>query len=618
MRRLLGVLVLVGLAACGSGKDPKVSSGDRPVEPSRGEWRAIADAPSPELAAAPAVWAGSQMLVWGGGGGATYEPATDAWAPLPPAPLAARTGHTSVWSGEELLVWGGGPSEGSPEPFFADGAVLDAETWTWRPMAASPLGARSGHEAVWDGDELVVWGGIETCCPVDSIIHAPDAAAYDPAADRWRTLPDVPEPWSGDDGEALTVADEEEVLVWRRGRLGVLDDEGWRAAPQPLPTPAPRSVSTAGPAVVGYTARGEVQLWFGEGTDAMPGLAYDIDDRSWRRLAALDPAQQTRLAPAEAGAWALRADEGGLRVSRYDVRADEWTELPRPPLEPRYGATIVDAPAGLVVWGGRDNQGNGRRDGVVFGPPPASPPTSARTPTTADAPATPMTTFLSTLSRGGTWNPFPPPPHLGDVSDLLPEVEFVIADRDDDLPTDEESIFSTRRRRVVVASITRASPLLGRYSRPDGDIGVPEHVSPADPRADELFVALELTVHEHIAGAPADDLSAGVLIASEDLGRLQDAVAHLPRMVWFLGTPERTVLDPVADRPGVHQGVFPWFATIGDGGSLSFPLLVDDDAFTARTDDLSALRRAAAAGARTVTIRFDPDRDDYVQTDDGR
>ena len=72
------------------------------------------------------------MLVWGGlalvdnselADGAGYDPLTDTWQPLPTdsAP-AGRHNHTAVWAGDEMIVWGGaGDNSYQPDP-LGDGA----------------------------------------------------------------------------------------------------------------------------------------------------------------------------------------------------------------------------------------------------------------------------------------------------------------------------------------------------------------------------------------------------------------------------------------------------------------------------------------------------------------
>ena len=68
-----------------------------------------------------AVWTGDEMIVWGGAffdfgnfawvpfsTGGRYNPSTDNWTPtnLTSAP-DARYLHTAVWAGNEMIVWGG-------------------------------------------------------------------------------------------------------------------------------------------------------------------------------------------------------------------------------------------------------------------------------------------------------------------------------------------------------------------------------------------------------------------------------------------------------------------------------------------------------------------------------
>ena len=61
-----------------------------------------------------AVWTGSEMIVWGGGGagslntGGRYNPSTDSWRATSTTNAPSRRGnHTAVWTGREMIVWGG-------------------------------------------------------------------------------------------------------------------------------------------------------------------------------------------------------------------------------------------------------------------------------------------------------------------------------------------------------------------------------------------------------------------------------------------------------------------------------------------------------------------------------
>src|SRR5688500_2211628 len=199
----LGLATLILLAGCtnsGSTESARKANSVLPATTQsaqpKGTWRPIAPPPIPPAAGMAAAWTGRQPVVWGGGAGgaaaddedggswhpsaagATYDPATDRWAVLPPAPVAARIGATAVWTGRQVRFWAGAAGH---DAFFADGAAYDPATRKWRTLPAAPIGARSDHQAVWMGKEMLVWGGIALCCPIDSELHDPAAAAYDPA-----------------------------------------------------------------------------------------------------------------------------------------------------------------------------------------------------------------------------------------------------------------------------------------------------------------------------------------------------------------------------------------------------------------------------------------------------
>jgi N-acetylneuraminic acid mutarotase len=94
------------------------------------------------------------MIVWGGVNGTTalndggrYNPSTNLWNTTPmnttTAP-AARMAHTAVWSGTEMIVWGGG----NGASYLPDGARFNNAANLWTPAApACPLGLRAYHAA---------------------------------------------------------------------------------------------------------------------------------------------------------------------------------------------------------------------------------------------------------------------------------------------------------------------------------------------------------------------------------------------------------------------------------------------------------------------------------------
>lgn len=238
-RILLSALALALVAAgCGETEHREVAAGGASTttaaaEPSpragEGEWRAMAEPPASVAPNAPAVWTGSEVIVWGGGApidgakpfnGGSYDPAANTWEELPAAPVKSPAGHTAVWTGREVLFWGGIENSRYAQADLQRSEVAyDPAKKTWRQLPPAPLDPRTYHEAVWTGREMIVWGGVTRCCPIDSVIHDAAAAAYDPETNTWRALPELPEPWTGDGGSAVTTAVGESVFVWRAGKV---------------------------------------------------------------------------------------------------------------------------------------------------------------------------------------------------------------------------------------------------------------------------------------------------------------------------------------------------------------------------------------------------------------
>jgi len=102
--------------------DRYFASGGR-YDPADDSWR---DMPAywgglPGRTGHTSVWTGSEMVVWGGlneneypdymlDGGGRYDPVTDSWMPTVKGSYcpAGRNLHTAVWAGKDMIVWGGG------------------------------------------------------------------------------------------------------------------------------------------------------------------------------------------------------------------------------------------------------------------------------------------------------------------------------------------------------------------------------------------------------------------------------------------------------------------------------------------------------------------------------
>ena len=333
--------------------------------PEQGTWRHIADPPIPPAGGMATVWTGRQLVAWGGGSGGggnwqasadgvAYDPAADRWDRLPRAPIPGRIGASAVWTGTDVLFWGGQAGAGT---IFADGAAYDPATQRWRRLPPAPIGPRTQHQAVWTGREMVVWGGYGQCCPIDSVIHDPAAAAYDPATDRWRRIADVPPPWSGDDGFAATVVSDGRPLIWRRGALGAYDPttDTWRGVPRFPPPPAPPAGSTIDPVALAVAAGGDVFTWIGN-AGRLEGSAWRPSTSTWRKAAPLDA--QTGSTVVAAGDDRIFVAAGqSARVVEYRIAEDRWSELPLPPIPTRSNAALVWTGSELLVWGGAGDEG---------------------------------------------------------------------------------------------------------------------------------------------------------------------------------------------------------------------------------------------------------------------
>lgn len=175
-------------------KTEKAEYAGAAFNPDTSKLRPLPEAPIPSRWWHTAIWAGAEMLVWGGSDGrherrdgAAYDPRSDSWRRIADAPIGGYA-HSVVWTGEEMIVWGGSDdyeSEGTrgfPRTFLNVGAAYDPRSDTWRTLEPSPLEPRGWHSAIWNGEEMIIWGGA----------HASNDGAYDPDTDSWREIPHGP------------------------------------------------------------------------------------------------------------------------------------------------------------------------------------------------------------------------------------------------------------------------------------------------------------------------------------------------------------------------------------------------------------------------------------------
>jgi N-acetylneuraminic acid mutarotase len=246
MRRQLGLLAVVAalsVAACSGGDDDTDTgadvgaSGDGPGN----AWAALDDAPTARQEVAAAVVDGRIWVVGGfvGREGSTlvevYDPAADAWEAGPDLPHAVHHAMAAELGGE--LIVAGGYTDG-PGGWVPTNRAFVLRGGAWEELAPMPeargagaaasaggrlvvvggTGGDGGHVgpvAVFDGEGWTAGAAIPTLR--DHLAAASDGTAvyavggrvggldrnlaalerYDPAADAWEELPDMPTPRGG-------------------------------------------------------------------------------------------------------------------------------------------------------------------------------------------------------------------------------------------------------------------------------------------------------------------------------------------------------------------------------------------------------------------------------------
>jgi hypothetical protein len=114
---------------------------------------------------------------------ATYSPAANSWTTGTRAPARPPLFGDAFWTGKKMIVWGTSPVG------HLEGLAYDPATEKWSTLPASPLGRarRDSMLAVWTGRILVAGGGASRAGLLQK-----DAAAYDPATNTWTRLPSAP------------------------------------------------------------------------------------------------------------------------------------------------------------------------------------------------------------------------------------------------------------------------------------------------------------------------------------------------------------------------------------------------------------------------------------------
>jgi N-acetylneuraminic acid mutarotase len=334
------------------------ASGSSPVP---GAWHRLPSAPS-AVFPGTSVWTGKQLIVFGNVPNksadvtAAYDPAANTWSRLAvPSKSVQEPGYKAIWTGKEMLVWGAFHS-----------LAFNAQTKQWRSLRKSlPRGI-----VVWTGREAIGWGG-GCCADAQS-----NGEAYNPATDTFRKLARSPlapsqrplGAWTGRELIVFVSGFGPDGKAWpaRLARAAAYDPAAntWRRIAQ-LPGAGTRFAGIA-------VWDGREVLAVAAGAKAQSALAYNPTTNQWRRLASLPTARVGAAAVWTGKRLLLWGGQSGNASTdlgdglAYDPQANRWSTLPTAPLRVRSGPVVAWTGHALIVWGGEIGTPAGTNTPPVF------------------------------------------------------------------------------------------------------------------------------------------------------------------------------------------------------------------------------------------------------------
>ena len=257
----------------------------------------------------------------------------------------ARSDHNAVWTGTEMIVWGGYDGNG----FLIAGGRYNPSTDSW--AATSTANApTTGGTAVWTGSEMIIWGGE----------YLNTGGRYNPSADSWAATSTANAPTERAAHTAVWTGTE--MIVWggidvhfnylnTGGRYNPGTDS-WTAT-STTNAPSGRTLHTA------VWTGSQMIVWGGQANVVRlnTGGKYNPGTDSW---AATGTANAPTARESHTAVWTgfemiiwggsgFTTNTGG----RYNPGTDSWaaTSIVNVPLA-RYSHTAVWTGSEMIVWGG--------------------------------------------------------------------------------------------------------------------------------------------------------------------------------------------------------------------------------------------------------------------------
>jgi hypothetical protein len=172
-------------------------------DPAVGGWVARAPMPTARSAGGEAVLDGKIYVAGGREAGGSvfevYDPAADTWEKLPDLP--SQRNHLAMAAVQgKIVVAGGRTGPGFTAQRLDVVEIYDPRTRRWTRGAPLPV-PRAGITGAANGGCMFVFGGEGERTHVLGL--TPDAYGYDPRADRWTRLPNLPIAVHGLKGSAV-------------------------------------------------------------------------------------------------------------------------------------------------------------------------------------------------------------------------------------------------------------------------------------------------------------------------------------------------------------------------------------------------------------------------------
>lgn len=274
---------------------------------------------------------------------------------------APRYDHSAVWTGEEMIVWGG--IQGGGVGPISTGYLYNPKTDIWIKISDPPVGfaPRYYHAAVWTGTEMLIFGGLNDS-PSTSFNSG---ALYDPKTDSWKLMSMTNAPqsryamsyvWTGTKliawgGTNVDPISGEYIKLNDGAVYDSITDE-WKKI-------SDNNFLEARQGATAVWTGTEMIVWGGSGNGFKnDGARYNESTDTWTQIT-LQQAPQERVSHAAVWTGQEMIIWGGLGGdylndgAKYDPSSDTWepTAMRCVPIA-RYGHTTIWTGNEMIIWGG--------------------------------------------------------------------------------------------------------------------------------------------------------------------------------------------------------------------------------------------------------------------------